>query len=82
MNRNIITGVGLAAALMLGVVAFTGGAQAETPKPAPPTGNQALPTTTGFLAEPAPKTEAAKPEAPKAKAPKAGAAKKAGEGAS
>lgn len=73
MNRNLIVGAGLAAALMLLVMAVSGGEKAGTPAaPAPVAKDQALSTTINFLAEPgapAAKTEAApKPEAPKAEA--------------
>jgi len=76
MNRNLITGAGLAAALMLVVLATTGGAKAEAPTaaPAPAANEQALSTTISFLAEPAASAKAeaaAKPEAPKAAGAKA-----------
>jgi hypothetical protein len=74
MNRDLVTGAGLAAALMLGTLAFTGGAKAEAPKAAPAAAEQGLSTTISFLAE-APKAEAPKVEASKPEAPKAEAAK-------
>ncbi len=63
MNRNLVFGAGLAAALMLVVLAATGG-RTEAPKPAAPTvpAEQPLNATINFLAEP-PAPQAAKPEA-------------------